>query len=634
MMTSHAEYRLRVTHIGAALLLVVLAPLLMHPSGIYAAETATPLEESGSAAFTAVGLTQFLDRFVPDQLSRHNIAGAVIVAVHDDSTVVCRGYGYANVADKLPMSSSTLVRPGSISKLFTSIAVMQLAAESKLDLDRDVNDYLDFRIETPQGGVPVTLRLLLTHRAGFENHLKGLFVAGSTPLSLGDVLSSTQPTRLFPHGDVPAYSNYGYSLAGYIVERAAGMPFEDYLRNRILQPLEMTQSTFVQPLPLTANLSRGYRNASAPPLPYFESIIGTPAGGMSVNGEDMSRFMRAVLSGSDARHIRIPSQAGEYEILGLEEDLAAGNRFLGKHGLTLSFVSEVAWLPEQKFGLFVSYNSSTASGAPTELLNAVAERFFKRTIDTASNGERDNASAVTGVYQPSQRADSNLLRFITLATQQIIVTSQPDGSIRLSRDSEPFAPTAANEFRSASGQQVVFGVRRTSGVQTMSWSSMPLSMEWERVPWYLQARIVMPSAQTSLAITAITVLAWPIAAYVRRRRQRDFGSSLRDRRDYAWTRVVLVVHVLVFVGLAYLIGKFNDITQVNASLDPLLYALFGAAWLSIALTVLPLWFAFRFWRDRVGSPWARVHQTLLAVSAAILAWFWFTFRIAGTTLNF
>ena len=156
---------------------------------------------------TAGGLTQFLDRFVPDQLSRHNIAGAVIVAVHDDATVVSRGYGYANVADKLPMSSSTLVRPGSISKLLTSIAVMQLAAEGKLDLDRDINDYLDFRIKTPAGGVPVTLRLLLTHRAGFENHLKGLFAAGGAPSSLGDVLRNAQPARLFPHGDVPAYSN-------------------------------------------------------------------------------------------------------------------------------------------------------------------------------------------------------------------------------------------------------------------------------------------------------------------------------------------------------------------------------------------------------------------------------------------
>jgi hypothetical protein len=168
----------------------------------------------------------------------------------------------------------------------------------------------------------------------------------------------------------------------------------------------------------------------------------------------------------------------------------------------------------------------------------------------------------------------------------------------------------------------------------MSYSAMPLAVEWERVPWYLQARLVMPAAQTSLAIAAITLLAWPIAAYGRRRRQCAFGNSSLDRRDYAWTRIVLVVHILVVIGIAYLIGKFDDLTQLNASLHPFLFALFGAAWLSIVLTLLPLWFAIRFWRDRVGSLWARIHQTLLAASAAILAWFWLTFRIAGTTFNF
>src|ERR1700754_4749766 len=111
-MTFHAECRSGTTYVGAALLLAVLAALLMHSNGIYAAETATHPDESTSVALTAGSLEQFLDHFLPDQLSKHNIAGAVVVAVYDGATVVSRGYGYANVADKLPMSSSTLVRPG------------------------------------------------------------------------------------------------------------------------------------------------------------------------------------------------------------------------------------------------------------------------------------------------------------------------------------------------------------------------------------------------------------------------------------------------------------------------------------------------------------------------------------------
>ena len=168
-------------------------------------------------------LEAFLDPLIKDQLARLKFAGAVVVMVKDDGILFARGYGYADVENKRPMTAdATLVRPGSISKLFTGIAVMQLVEQGKLDLDRDVNDYLDFHVPTPTGGVPVTLRRLMTHRAGFEEHVKGLFSADRVPEPLGHWLMRSLPRRLFPGGDVPAYSNYGLALAGYIVERAAG----------------------------------------------------------------------------------------------------------------------------------------------------------------------------------------------------------------------------------------------------------------------------------------------------------------------------------------------------------------------------------------------------------------------------
>jgi CubicO group peptidase (beta-lactamase class C family) len=170
-------------------------------------------------------LDAFLHPLIKDPLARLKIASAVVVVVvvKDDGILFARGYGYADVENKRPMTAdATLVRPGSISKLFTGIAVMQLVEQGKLDLDRDVNDYLDFHIPTPDGGVPVTLRRLMTHRAGFEEHVKGLFSADRVPEPLGRWVTRSLPRRLFPGGDVPAYSNYGLALAGYIVERAAG----------------------------------------------------------------------------------------------------------------------------------------------------------------------------------------------------------------------------------------------------------------------------------------------------------------------------------------------------------------------------------------------------------------------------
>src|SRR5215510_12565874 len=189
---------------------------------------------------TDADLAAFIGPLIETQLARLKIAGAVVVVVKNGSTLLARGYGYADVESRRSMTADkTLVRPGSISKLFTGIAAMQLVEQGKLDLDRDVNDYLDFHVPTPTGGVPVTLRRLMTHRAGFEEHVKGLFSADRVPEPLGHWLMRSLPRRLFPGGDVPAYSNYGMALVGYIVEPAAGKLHPDYVAEHILQPLGM-----------------------------------------------------------------------------------------------------------------------------------------------------------------------------------------------------------------------------------------------------------------------------------------------------------------------------------------------------------------------------------------------------------
>jgi CubicO group peptidase (beta-lactamase class C family) len=178
--------------------------------------SAFALEEPGVHQLSTADLGALLDPLIERQLERLKIAGAVVVVVKDSAILLAKGYGYADVENKRPMTAdATLVRPGSISKLFTGIAVMQLVEQDKLDLDRDVNDNLVFHFPTPDGGVPVTLRRLMTHRAGFEEHVKDLFSSDPVPEPLGPWLARSLPRRLILAGDVPAYSNYGMALAGY-----------------------------------------------------------------------------------------------------------------------------------------------------------------------------------------------------------------------------------------------------------------------------------------------------------------------------------------------------------------------------------------------------------------------------------
>jgi CubicO group peptidase (beta-lactamase class C family) len=186
----------------------------------------------------------WLDGFIPYAIKSGEIAGAVIVIVKDGRVLTQRGFGLADVALARPVDPErTLFRPGSIAKLFTWTAVMQLVEAGKLDLDRDVNSYLDFRVPTTPRA-PITLRHLMTHTAGFEEVYKGLMShPPETPRPLGEAIKAWVPTRIFAPGQVPAYSNYGAALAGYIVERVSGEPFAEYMTRHILLPLGMVHST-------------------------------------------------------------------------------------------------------------------------------------------------------------------------------------------------------------------------------------------------------------------------------------------------------------------------------------------------------------------------------------------------------
>ncbi|MGH7012121.1 MAG: serine hydrolase domain-containing protein, partial [Caulobacteraceae bacterium] len=221
----------------------------------------TPSSVGTSHPLTVEDVNAWLDGFRPYALKSGNIAGAVVVVVKDGQVLTEKGYGFSDVKTRTPViPDQTLFRPGSISKLFTWTAVMQLVQEGKINLDTDVNAYLDFRIP-PRFGKPITMRDLMTHTPGFEDVYQDQGVSKPAYLtSLGAYLKAHVPERIYPPGEVPAYSNYGAVLAGYIVARLSGEPFDEYIQRHIFAPLDMAHSTFAQPLPAAMRpfMSQGY----------------------------------------------------------------------------------------------------------------------------------------------------------------------------------------------------------------------------------------------------------------------------------------------------------------------------------------------------------------------------------------
>lgn len=245
-------------------------------------------------------IEEFLDEFIPNQLEESNIAGVTISMVHNDSISLVKGYGYSDISKgKNVQANSTIFRVGSISKLFIWTAIMQLYEEGKVDLNTDINNYLTAFQIPDTFDEPITLTHLMTHTAGFEETLARIIDPADVFPVREQFLRENLPPRYFEPGTVPSYSNLGSELAALIVEEVAQTPFEEYVKKNIFQKLNMSRSTFLQPLPVnvSSSMSNGYYFENEQLQEgFFEYLSVAAAGGMSSTAEDMAHFLIAQLN--------------------------------------------------------------------------------------------------------------------------------------------------------------------------------------------------------------------------------------------------------------------------------------------------------------------------------------------------
>ena len=413
--------------------------------------------DSGVHALTYADVAAFLDGMVPYAIAQANIAGASVAVVADGRLLFAQGYGLADTKSRRPViADQTLFRAGSVSKLFTWTAVMQLVEQGKLDLDRDVNVYLDFKV--PEAfGRPVTMRDVMTHSAGFEDTVTDLFVDRPSQLfPLRAYLIGHMPLLIHPPGQVVAYSNYGATLAGYIVQRVSGEPYDEYIMRHILQPLGMDHSTFQQPLPanLLERMASGYRAASDGKPAPFELVEVAPAGALTTAVTDLAKFMLAQLDGGSYNGTQILSPATLREMhtpqgrpvagmngmdLGFYDENRNGLRIIGHGGDTGVFHSDLHLLLARGVGFVIMLNSTGNAGAAervrVSIFRSFLDRYFPYTAPkeaTVSDPGTD-AARVAGSYASSRHT---VLRILN-AVSQSAVTVRPNAQIVASELTHP-----------------------------------------------------------------------------------------------------------------------------------------------------------------------------------------------------
>ncbi len=593
-----------------------------------------------------------LDGFMPMQLEREDIAGAVVLVVKDGKVLLAKGYGYKDVAKKIPVTpDSTLFRPGSISKLFTWTAVMQLVEQGKLDLDRDVNDYIDFKIPAtyPQ---PITLRHIMTHTAGFEESLKDLFIPDGTPMApIGSYLAQHIPRRIFAPGTVPAYSNYAATLAGYIVERVSRKPFNNYVVENIFHPLRMTRSTFAQPLPqeLKPLMSNGYKLGSGP-AKGFETLEPAPAGSLSATASDLSRFMIAHLQDGKFESVQILrpetarlmhsrqfalSSALNGMCLGFYEESRNGHRIFGHGGDTIYFHSDMHLMPDAGLGFFVSYNSrGKAEISPRSALwKHFLDRYFPFTptdIPKLSTADGD-ARAISGHYIATRRGESTFIKLLTLFGQTT-VTPDKDGDITVDPlkdyNGQPkrWHEVAPLLYRAVNGQEMLAFQKDASGNMQIV-LDFPAIAE-QRASLAQNSRWNFTILISSLVVMGLTVIFWPVMALIRRKYGHKLELTPKQRSMRFRVRMVCLINLFFMLGLLLVIATADDLDLLSGKLDSTIHFFQVIGLVGAAGSLMVIYAGLR------GSGgfglWVKLWNFLLALSCVGLFWF----AIYWNLLNF
>ena len=630
------------------------------PSPPALTEKQTPESQAPQATrgheMTAADVETFLDGIVPLQLGLSDIAGATVSVVKDGKLLFAKGYGYADVQKKQPVSpQDTLFRPGSISKLFTWTAVMQLFEQGKLDLDRDVNEYLDFKIPDAFGA-PVTLKNILTHTPGFEEQVKDLFSATAASPNLGEYLKTHIPARIYPPGTVPAYSNYATGLAGYIVERVSGRPFEDYVEENILKPLNMTHSTFKQPLPagLAPLMSSGYRLGSDQPG-QFEVVTAFPAGSLSSSATDMAQFMIAHLQDGQLGGARILKpetvklmhsrlfaldDAANAMCYGFYEENRNGQRIIGHGGDTIYFHSDLHLVLDQKVGFFISYNSAGKSGGlgdspRTTLWEAFLDRYYPHSMQAQpAAGAKEAPKAVAGTYTLSRRGETSFIKLASLLGQ-FTVTPAGDDDIEVSlltgangkpRRWQAVSPTT---FVERDGQdKLVFKPDQNGKMQMI----LPYPFFTGQAVGTLESgKLLLFVLGVSLFVMLATLVLWPVGWLVRRHYGHKLELTSAERLLRFGVRIVFLLD-LIFVAaflllLTYGLSHLEILSSQGTKWFYLVQTIGMIGAIGAIVALLNAVFSWKSKRTRIGG---KLASTIMLLACLGLLWFSF----AGNLLRF
>jgi CubicO group peptidase (beta-lactamase class C family) len=640
-------------HPSTALVLALVFALVSAPMLAAATVTAAPPARPSAPSVQSelndrTEAETWLDETMARQLEAHDVPGATVVVVRDDEVFLAKGYGYADLESQRPVvADETVFSVGSTGKLMTWTAVMQGVEDGRLELDRDVNDYLrESTVAIPDTYAdPVTLEHLGTHSAGFEDVFAGMLAddpAAVRPME--DLLAEHRPARVRPPGEFVAYSNYGTALAGHVVAETYDTPFTEYVDERVFEPLGMNDTTYAQPLPdrLEPRRAVGYTYQDGayrahPPLVW---TLPPEGGSLRTTGSDMGRFMLAHLNegryGSERvlepetvremhrRHFTKSEDVPELNGMayGFIEMDRNGERIVGHWGDTPRFKSLLALFPERDVGLFVVYNAPGGQTARFELLDAFVDRYYPQSdapVVEPPPGAADRATALTGDYRSLTVSESSWERLLGVTTRTYSVGASDEGYLttrRLGGEARTWVERRPGVYEAVGGDDVLVFRFDEAGRATHLFRGAFGPATYERVPWYESLTVTL-SVLGAGALAFVSVLSLWVGGFAWRRIRALPAPSDRERAARALLGATSLLWLVVLV--IFLLAWINfDAEAASPSLalragKVLRYVALGGT----AGAVVATGFA---WREGYWTPPLRLHYAVVTLVAVLFAW--------------
>ena len=377
---------MRITHWPAYLLPILVILSMTWPIRAKGADVApqAPYEKA----------VEMLESFIQQEITDKDLPALSIALVDGQNVVWSRGFGVADLEDETPATADTVYRVGSVSKLFTDIAAMQLVEQGKLDLDAPVSRYLpEFEPENPFDDTPVTLRRLMSHRSGMVREPPiGNYLDATEPVAERVIASFGETTLAYPPETRTKYSNGAIATVGRVVEVVSGRPFDDYVKRSILGPLGMRSSGFTLTPDLEPRLADAVMwtlDGREFPAPRF-AIATVPAGNLYSTVNDLARFLSAlfadgrgpegpIVTPETLREMTTPQCVPEGERgrfgLGFALGTLDGHPTIGHGGAVYGFATSLAALPDERLGVVVA-TSRDCANTSTERIAQYALRLM------------------------------------------------------------------------------------------------------------------------------------------------------------------------------------------------------------------------------------------------------------------